>query len=154
MTEPHPESAGVEHPFDAAGARVLWRQARDARRNAYAPYSRFPVGAALLTRDGRVFTGVNVENASYGLTTCAERTALVSAIAAGARNFVAIAIAGPDDPIACPPCGACRQILHEIAPDLLVVAAGGDAGPTTTPLRELLPGAFEGGAVTRRDHGS
>lgn len=150
MAEPQAGSIPDPPPFNSADACDLLRQARDARRNAYAPYSRFPVGAALLAGDGRVFAGVNVENASYGLTTCAERTAVVSAMAAGARDFVAIAITGPDDPVACPPCGACRQILHEAAPDLLIVIAGDGAEPATIPLRELLPGAFEGGAVTRR----
>ena len=132
-----------------AAVHDLLEQARAARAHAYAPYSRFPVGAALQARDGRIFTGVNVENASYGLTTCAERTAVVSAMAAGARDFVAIAVAGPDDRLPCPPCGSCRQILHESAPDLIVVTSRADGGPAVTSLRDLLPGPFDGAAVRR-----
>lgn len=128
--------------IDESVARDLLSRARAARRRAYAPYSSFPVGAALLTNDGRVFAGVNVENASYGLTTCAERTAVVCANAAGAREYLAIAIAGPDDEVACPPCGSCRQILHEFAPDLLVVTAREDGDPEITSLAALLPSAF------------
>lgn len=141
--------AGTAPPLDPSSARDLLRRARAARRHAYAPYSRFPVGAALLTRDGRVFTGVNVENASYGLTTCAERTAVVSAVAMGARDFVAIAVSGPDDDAPCPPCGSCRQILHEASPELWVVTAGADGEPAATPLRVLLPAPFDAAAVRR-----
>ena len=135
-------------PFGSHEAGILLERARAIRANAYAPYSHFPVGAALLASDGRVFTGVNVENASYGLTTCAERSAVVGAIADGAREFVAIAVAGPgrDEDVPCPPCGSCRQILHEVAPDLVVVT-GGAEGPTLTPLRDLLPMAFGGGTL-------
>ena len=132
-----------------AAIHHLLEQARAARAHAYAPYSRFPVGAALQARDGRIFTGVNVENASYGLTTCAERTAVVSAMAAGARDFVAIAVAGPDDRLPCPTCGSGRQILHESAPDLIVVTSRADGGPAVTSLRDLLPGPFDGAAVRR-----
>jgi cytidine deaminase len=131
--------------FGLGDAGILLERAREARSRAYAPYSGFSVGAALLASDGRVFLGVNVENASYGLTTCAERSALVCAVASGAREFIAIAVAGPDDAVPCTPCGSCRQILHEMAPDLLVVTAGAD-GPTLTPLSALLPAAF-GGAM-------
>lgn len=137
--------------FNESGARDLLSQAREARRHAYAPYSSFPVGAALLARDGRVFPGVNVENASYGLTTCAERTAVVSAIAAGVREYVAIAVCGPDDNLPCPPCGSCRQILHEAAPDLLVITAGEGGEPEVTPLSALLPSAFDAGIVRQKD---
>jgi cytidine deaminase len=130
--------------LDTDTARDLLRRAREARRNSYSPYSGFPVGAALLADDGRVFTGVNVENASYGLTTCAERTAVVRAVAEGARRFSAIAVIGPEDAVACPPCGSCRQILHEAGPDLLVITPDEEGEPRVTPLRELLPGAFSG----------
>jgi cytidine deaminase len=147
-------SDGEENQLSAGAARELLRQARAARANAYAPYSHFPVGAALLARDGRVFTGVNVENASYGLTTCAERTAVVSALATGAREFVAVAVTGPDDRHPCPPCGSCRQILHEVAPGLVVVTAGEDGEPATASLRDLLPGAFDGTTVRREGAGS
>lgn len=125
----------------ARAARLL-DDARAARANAYAPYSNFQVGAALLSTDGRVFTGVNVENASYGLTSCAERTAVTKAISEGARDFVAIAVVGPEDDVACAPCGACRQILHEAGPEMIVVMPGEAGAPVQTSLSALLPGAF------------
>ena len=127
---------------DRETARTLLDQAIQARRHAYAPYSNFPVGAALLAEDGRVFTGVNVENASYGLTICAERGAVAKAYSEGARHFRAIAVVGPEDTVACAPCGACRQVLAEVDPELPVImpAEGGDVAVTT--MRELLPGAF------------
>lgn len=136
--------------FDAEGARELLRRARAAREWAYAPYSGFPVGAAILATDGRVFTGVNVENASYGLSTCAERTAVVRAIAEGARGFVAIAVAGPENGLPCPPCGSCRQILHEAGPDILVVTATESGEPETVPLRVLLPSVFDASSLAPR----
>lgn len=134
----------ASHPtLDAAAARRLLDQARQARENAYAPYSRFPVGAALLAEDGRVFTGCNVENASYGLANCAERVAIGKAVSEGARTFSAIAVIGPEDSTACAPCGACRQVLVEFAPDMPVVMPGdGDEGVQITTMAELLPGAF------------
>jgi cytidine deaminase len=134
-------SAGSTPALDPATAGELLARARLARANAYAPYSSFPVGAALLARDGRIFTGVNVENASYGMTTCAERSALAHAVTEGAREFLAIAVAGPDDARPCPPCGSCRQILHELAPELAVVT-GGEAGLSVDSLAALLPSAF------------
>ncbi len=112
-----------------------------ARERAYAPYSRFPVGAALLSRDGRLFTGCNVENASYGLTVCAERVALFRAVSEGAREFVAIAVACGESP--CSPCGACRQVLREFAPDLTVLLADGEGKRwERTTLSHLLPRSF------------
>lgn len=140
---------GPGDSLDPHLARRLLEQARAARAHAYAPYSDFPVGAALLSRDGRIFTGVNVENASYGLSTCAERAAVVSAVAAGTRGFTAIAVVGPEDGRACPPCGACRQILHEADPEMLVITEA-TSGPVITPLRALLPSAFERSDVRRR----
>lgn len=122
-------------------ARRLLNVAQQARRHAYAPYSKFRVGAALLTATGKVFTGVNVENASYGLTICAERVALGNAVAAGHRRFTALAVVAPAP--AGTPCGACRQVLAEFG-DCIVIAA--DARNTrhvqTYQLRELLPRAF------------
>jgi cytidine deaminase len=101
------------------GPQRLLREAEAARRNAYAPYSRFAVGAALLTRSGRIVHGCNVENSSFGLSVCAERTALWNAVTEGEREFVAVAVtAGPG--ASASPCGACRQVLHEFAPDLWV----------------------------------
>ena len=109
---------------------------------AYVPYSRFPVGAALLCAGGTVFTGCNVENAAYGSTICAERTALVKAVSEGHRDdFVRQAVVGRGDDY-CWPCGACRQMLFEFAPDLTVLVARGDHQFVTLPLRELLPHGF------------
>lgn len=116
--------------------------ARAAQEHAHCPYSRYRVGAALETGDGRVFVGCNVENASYGLTICAERAAVVSAVSAGARNFRRIVIASDSEPPA-PPCGACRQVLAEFGLELEVESVG----PSQTRrwiLRELLPDAFTG----------
>jgi cytidine deaminase len=115
-----------------------------ARLRAYAPYSQFQVGAALLTRDGRTFTGCNVENASYGLCNCAERTALFGAIAAGygPGDFTHLAVVGDtEDPIS--PCGACRQVMLELGgPDLIVLQANVDGDVYETTAAALLPGAF------------
>lgn len=91
---------------------VLMSRARDVRENAYAPYSKFGVGAALLMSDGSIFVGCNVENASFGLTVCAERSAMSNAVACGHRDLAAVAVCGPDG-VFCPPCGACRQFLAE-----------------------------------------
>lgn len=118
----------------------LIAQAKAVRDLAYAPYSRFTVGAALLTDDGTVFSGVNVENASYGLAICAERTAAVSAVAAGHRNFRAIAVAGPETTVTAP-CGACRQFLNEFNPQIAVIYTVPD-GTHETTLDQLLPDAF------------
>jgi cytidine deaminase len=118
----------------------LVEAARAAREHAHCPYSRYRVGAALETGDGRVFVGSNVENASYGLTICAERAAVVSAVSAGVRNFRRIVIASDSEPPA-PPCGACRQVLAEFGSELEVESVG----PLQTrrwTLRELLPDAF------------
>ena len=109
---------------------------------AYVPYSRFPVGAALLCAGGTVFTGCNVENAAYGSTICAERTALVKAVSEGHRDdFVRLAVVGRGDDY-CWPCGACRQMLYEFAPDLLVLAVRGDGQFAQAALRDLLPHGF------------
>ncbi|MCI9367856.1 MAG: cytidine deaminase [Oscillospiraceae bacterium] len=108
---------------------------------SYVPYSKFPVGAALLCGDGTVFTGCNVENAAYGSTICAERTALVKAVSEGRRAFAALAVAGRSEDY-CWPCGACRQMLYEFAPDLTVLVARGDGAYVKLPLKELLPHGF------------
>ncbi|MFA6233806.1 MAG: cytidine deaminase [Bacteroidota bacterium] len=117
--------------------------AREARLSAYAPYSGFLVGAALLTDEGDVFTGCNVENSSYGLTCCAERTAVFSAVAAGARTFHAIAVAADGIPV--PPCGACRQVLSEFAADIPIILVGSVGQPRILTLTNLLPEPFNAG---------
>lgn len=119
--------------------------ARSAREQAYAPYSNFQVGAALLTRDGRRFSGCNVENASYGLCNCAERTALFNAVAAGCRpgDFAAIAVvADTDAPVS--PCGACRQVMAELCDEAMPVLLANLRGDTRqTSVAALLPGSFK-----------
>jgi cytidine deaminase len=126
-------------------ATRLMEEAALAREKAHAPYSRFKVGAALLTRDGRVFHGCNVENASYGLTNCAERTAFFAAIAAGCKagDFQSLVVIGATEgPIA--PCGACRQVILELGgPDLKVVLGNLTGDQAETTAGALLPGAFE-----------
>lgn len=124
----------------------LLNAAREAAARAYAPYSRFPVGAALEAEDGRLFTGCNVENASYGLTVCAERAALFSAVAAGCRRFKRIAIAAGAGLEPATPCGACRQVLAEFAPpdlEILLVTLDRPDSLRLFRLRDLLPHAFK-----------
>jgi cytidine deaminase len=120
--------------------RDLVKLANDVRRLAYAPYSKFPVGAALLCADGTVVTGVNIENAVNGLSLCAERVALFKAISEGKREFVKIAVSCESDH--CRPCGACRQVLHEHAPKLEVLMGNPQGDFTCTTIAELLPDAF------------
>ena len=112
-----------------------------ARENAYAPYSRFRVGAALLTTSGTVHAGCNVENASYGLCMCAERCAVGVAVAAGDRKFAAVAIATGSTPPSAP-CGMCRQTLMEFDPDLPLLLINDKGDCERTVLRELFPSAF------------
>jgi cytidine deaminase len=146
------DTSGSSGSLDRQTAETLLRRAREARRHAYAPYSHFPVGAALLAETGEVFTGCNVENASYGLTTCAERVAIGKAISEGVNSFRAIAVVGPEDTPPCPPCGSCRQVLHEFGPNLLVITPGDEHGadaPVVRTMSELLPGAFDNGWLKR-----
>jgi cytidine deaminase len=120
----------------------LVAQARQARDRAYAPYSNFPVGAALLGRSGRVYTGSNVENAAYPLSTCAERTAVAKAVSEGEREFEAIAVVTATGAA---PCGACRQILREFAGpegNLRVIIADTAGNARTCTIADLLPEAF------------
>ena len=117
--------------------------AREARERAIAPYSNFKVGAALLARDGRVFTGCNVENASYGLTVCAERVALLKALSEGVREFTRLAVVA-DTKSPTPPCGPCRQLVWEYAGDIPVVMANLDAVTGEHQMRDLLPLPFDG----------
>jgi len=125
---------------------MLIKKAYEASERAYAPYSEFCVGAALLTASGRVFTGCNVENASYGATNCAERTALFKAVSEGERAFSAIAVVGRKrggEEQLCPPCGICRQVLAEFCnKDFLILLTNGKETERYT-LEELLPHSFD-----------
>lgn len=121
--------------------RELVEQALEMRRFSYAPYSHFRVGAALECEDGSVYTGCNVENAAYGSSLCAERTALVKAVSEGRRRFVRLAVVG-DSADYCWPCGACRQMLREFGADLEVLAANREGAYVSVPLEELLPHSF------------
>lgn len=129
-------------------ADELVRAARAVRQYAYAPASRFLVGAAVLSSDGQVFVGCNVENASYGLTICAERAAICAAVAAGVREVVAVAVVtGLENPAR--PCGACRQVLAEFGPAMEVVLSGSGDAVVVTTLDRLLPDpfTFDGGPL-------
>ena len=121
----------------------LLSAAVQATERSYAPYSKFQVGAALLGKNDVIYSGVNVENASYGLTICAERSAIFGAISDGQRQFELIAIASPGGVA---PCGACRQVLHEFAPDIkiLLVDTSGEKQVAELSLNMLLPHAFSG----------
>jgi cytidine deaminase len=120
----------------------LIHKARSAREHAYAPYSKFKVGAALLAKSGKVYTGANVENATFGLTVCAERVAVFNAVNKGEKNFVKIAVVvDKDEPVT--PCGACRQVLSEFASDLKIICANLDGKIQRYTLKELFPEAFE-----------
>ena len=123
----------------------LWTIARNAAENAYAPYSGFHVGAALLCADGAVYTGVNIENASYGATVCAERTALFHAVKDGRRDFSMLAVAAADaegKETPAPPCGVCRQTLSEFCGGNFIIVYGTRDDLRTVTLGELLPYAF------------
>jgi cytidine deaminase len=127
--------------LDETRRQQLLDRARQARELAYAPYSHFRVGAAVLTAAGEVFAGGNIENASLGATICAERVAILTAVAAGRRRFAALAVmADTSDPV--PPCGLCLQVLAEFSPDCMVIMANTAGQWRLLPLRELLPFAF------------
>lgn len=123
----------------AFNASTLIAAAQAVRLMAYVPYSRYQVGAALLSADGRVFTGCNVENAVYPATLCAERVAIFKAVSEGAREFVAIAVATANGGS---PCGMCRQVMQEFAPHLIVLIADESGNVRQTTLDALLPDAF------------
>jgi cytidine deaminase len=127
----------------ASGVRErLLRAARMAMKNSYAPYSKFHVGAAVLTARGDVFVGCNVENASYGMTNCAERTAIFAAVAAKGPKLDIRAVAVTNDhDVPCSPCGACRQVIYEFGPDAVVFFQG-KKGWTQSHITELLPEGF------------
>ena len=113
--------------------------AKQVRKKAYAPYSRYKVGAALLGKSGKIYTGCNVENASYGHTICAERAAIVKAVSEGEREFEAVAVVTKNGGS---PCGACRQVLSEFSPELIIYIADKDGAYRTTTLKKLLPDSF------------
>jgi cytidine deaminase len=116
--------------------------ARQAVDRAYAPYSHFRVGAAVLTAKGNIYTGVNVENASYGLTICAERSAIFNAVAQEGPEMRIKALAAIcEQPGSCPPCGACRQVIWEFGPEAVIIFSGKE-GLEEVPMARLLPGAF------------
>ena len=126
----------------SSALRELIRAAREAREKAYVPYSGFRVGAAVLGRSGRIFTGCNVENASYGATICAERTAFVKAISEGERQFDYVVVySSVPEPVS--PCGICRQFMSEFGLDTLVTMAGDAGAAFTVRVRDLLPSAFQ-----------
>ena len=122
--------------------RELIELARQAAKNAYVPYSKFPVGAALECADGTVYTGCNVENAALGSTICAERTAFVKAVSEGRREFLRIAVYGEGENY-CMPCGACRQFMHEFAPNIEVMCTKAGGRYVSYRLSQLMPYAFE-----------
>jgi cytidine deaminase len=119
----------------------LRERARDASTRAYAPYSNFPVGAAVLTDDGRIFTGVNVENAAFPLTVCAERNAIGAAVSAGHRTIRAVGVYTPTTRPTTP-CGGCRQVINEFGPDAEIFSFCDSRESLHAPLAELLPRAF------------
>lgn len=128
-------------PIPASMLKELERAARTAAGRAYAPYSKFHVGAAVLGDSGRIHSGCNVENASYGLASCAERNAIFAAIGAGERAIRAVAIYTPT-PTATAPCGACRQVIREFGSDAIVISVCDGPGRLESTLGELLPKSF------------
>lgn len=133
--------------------QALLKLAEKAKQNAYAPYSGFPVGAALLTDSGRVFSGCNVENAAFGVANCAERTALFSAVSEGYRNFTAIAITSDSDNYTAP-CGVCRQALVEFNPEMKVIMGDNKGEYITRTLADLLPLYFNKENLTEKSGGT
>ena len=125
----------------------LCAKAQEMTKMAYAPYSNFRVGAALECTDGTVFTGCNIENAAYGPTNCAERTAVFKAVSEGYRSFVRIAIAGETEQF-CAPCGVCRQVLQEFAPELEVILVNKNGDTMELTLPQLLPYSFGSANLT------
>lgn len=126
--------------LDAETRTILVNKAIEAQKKSYSPYSKYPVGAAILTKSGEIYLGCNVENASYGLTNCAERTAVFKAVSEGHREIEAVAVVTRDGGM---PCGACRQVLNEFNPNMEIIAAD-DQGTVylETTLDLLLPHAF------------
>lgn len=126
---------------DKAAAKKLLNEARAMLEYSYSPYSNFKVGAALLTVDGKLFTGCNIENATYGATNCAERTAIFKAVSEGYKDFAAIAIVSSGGGLTFP-CGICRQVMAEFSPAMLVILEDENGEPSFYTLSELLPCSF------------
>lgn len=123
--------------------RKLLTSARQAMKHAHAPYSKFRVGAAILLTNGKIFSGCNVENASYGMTNCAERTAIFSAVAQlGPKIEIRAVTVVNDHGVPCSPCGACRQVIYEFGPDATIFFQGADGNPKQAHITELLPEGF------------
>ncbi len=132
----------TEHKFTPKAKQQLLEAAKSAMDNAYAPYSHFRVGAAILTEKGEVFSGCNVENASYGMTNCAERTAIFSAIAKSGPKLEILAVAVVNDQdVPCSPCGACRQVIYEFGPEATIIFQNA-TGWIETAITKLLPEGF------------
>lgn len=126
----------------------LVRRARGARANAYSPYSRVRIGTAVLTDDGRIYTGCNIENSSFGLSNCAERTAIFKAVSEGHRKLRAIAVVGETEDYT-KPCGACRQVMVQFNPRLRIIRVGLDGYRSETTAEKLLPEAFNPSNLTK-----
>ena len=126
----------------------LIRRAREARSNAYSPYSGVKIGAAVLTRDGSIYAGCNIENSSYGLSNCAERTAIFKAVSEGRRELISISIVGKSEEFT-RPCGACRQVMVQFNPRLRIVRVGLDGYRSETTAEKLLPEAFNPSSLTK-----
>ena len=129
--------------------KKLIEAAQKAKENSYSPHSHFRVGAAIITQSGKIYTGCNIENSSFSLTICAERTAIFKAVSEGQRKFAAIAIVTDlKDPI--PPCGACRQVLMDMAGDIDVIIAGNKGDNIVSKLSKLLPMPFDGSMLNHK----
>lgn len=113
----------------------------EARKNSYSPYSKFPVGAAVLTKDGKVYTGCNVENAAYGITLCAETVAVAKAVSEGSRNIAAVAVAADTEGV-CRPCGLCRQFILEFGDEIVIIMGNLKGNRETKNIKELIPFSF------------
>jgi len=116
--------------------------ATEARKNSYSPYSKFSVGAAVLTKDGKIYTGCNVENAAYGLTICAETVAVAKAVSEGSKDITAVAVVA-DTADVCRPCGSCRQFILEFGDEILIIMGNLKGDMETKNIKELVPFAFK-----------
>lgn len=134
----------IKTSIEDSGFALLAKKAREAMENAYCPYSNYRVGAAVLTVGGRIYSGCNIENGSYGATNCAERTAVFKAVSEGEREFKALAIFAEEGSAAPFPCGICRQVLSEFCPpDMPIIIFDGEKSVYNTTLAELLPFSFD-----------